>query len=136
MSKESKIYSYGVLICELLTRRMPEECLATSGMRLEKWVRDVFPLQTEQLFDFVLLQTAPSSEHVWSLLKIALSCTEENPKLRPNFSQVIHRLKKLMSGEPLNSCGSQSIVPEQCSSYATGSNRFKQPIAVPFEFFR
>ena len=72
---------------------MPENCFSTLGMPLEKWVREVYPVQ---VVDYVVLQTAPTEGHVRSIVELALSCTLEDHTLRPTILQVKKKLEELL----------------------------------------
>ncbi|KAI5081887.1 hypothetical protein GOP47_0001630 [Adiantum capillus-veneris] len=136
LTKESEVYSFGVLVFELLTRQVPETCILMLGMPLERWVRAVLPSMRTQIVDYVVLQTAPTEEHVVALLKVALSCTEEEPKLRPTILEIISKLQKFLN---LDYVPEEEDARDLDADIGTSSppihSRFEEPIAAPFKFF-
>ncbi|MED6109971.1 hypothetical protein PIB30_038586 [Stylosanthes scabra] len=93
-SRKSDVYSYGVVLLELLTRKRDviEEERKVTG--LVSWVR-TFWLETgkvEEIVDPDLANAFPNSEilarQVTKVLLLALRCTERKPRGRPTMKDI------------------------------------------------
>ncbi|MCO5611931.1 hypothetical protein L7F22_066190 [Adiantum nelumboides] len=136
LTKESQVYSFGVFVLELLTRQVPELCTSKLGMPLERWVRAVFSSMRTQIVDYVVLQTAPTEEHVVALLKVALLCTEEEPKLRPQVLEIISKLQKLLNLDYVpEEDDARNLNADAGTSSPPIHSRFEDPRGTSFEFF-
>ncbi|GLJ20714.1 hypothetical protein SUGI_0377380 [Cryptomeria japonica] len=56
------IYSYGILLLELLTRKKPTDAMFTEGLTLPKWVSMNFPDDIAEVVDYTLLRNVNESE--------------------------------------------------------------------------
>lgn len=91
VTEKCDIYSFGVVLLELITGRTPVQPLEQGG-DLVSWVRrsvcDGF--QTHEIFDKRLDRSSKRTINEMSLfLKIALFCTSASPYNRPTMKEVI-----------------------------------------------
>ena len=94
-SRNSDVYSYGVVLLELLTRKKAilgdEEQVTT----LVSWARSILMERgkIETIVDSYLASAFPNSAvlawQVTEVLSLALKCTERNPRKRPTMKDVI-----------------------------------------------
>lgn len=102
------IYSFGVVLLELVTGRHPcDDLFKESGISLPQWVRNLTDDNNfEEILDDVLVNTCPNEE-VATFLDTALFCTNTLPSHRPSMAQVVKILENYQSPRP--SVGNDSI---------------------------
>ncbi|KAI0524503.1 hypothetical protein KFK09_003874 [Dendrobium nobile] len=99
------VYSFGIVLLELLTGRQPETILphvttiageASSSTELVKWVQKMFgkacPLA--EMVDPMLLTEVQTKEGV-AAFHVALVCTEIDPEVRPRMKAVSDNLERI-----------------------------------------
>ena len=98
------VYSFGVILLELLTGKSPELSSPTTSTSskiqdLVKWVRKGFEEQIplSEMVDPTLLQEVHAKKEVLAAFHIALSCTEGDPEIRPRMKSVSDNLEKIGS---------------------------------------
>ncbi|XP_047330080.1 probable inactive receptor kinase RLK902 [Impatiens glandulifera] len=116
ITQKADVYSFGVLILELLTGKDPEE---GGGLDLVRWVhesvvvvKDKYSTSTstsiDQVFDQELLQPThhgsnnnsnnhqQQQQQMVQLLHLAISCTSRHPDKRPSIFQVRERIHQII----------------------------------------
>ncbi|CAI8613509.1 unnamed protein product [Vicia faba] len=100
VSDKADVYSYGVVLLELISGRRsldPSFSNYGNGFNIVPWAE---LLMTEdrcsELFSSALWESGPR-EKLLELLKIALTCTEETLSIRPSMKEVLEKLKLLKS---------------------------------------
>lgn len=91
VTEKCDIYSYGVVLLELLTGRTPVQPLDQGG-DLVSWVRNyiqVHSLSPGMLDDRVNVQDQNTIPHMITVMKIALLCTSMSPVDRPTMREVV-----------------------------------------------
>lgn len=94
VTEKCDIYSYGVVLLELLTGKTPVQPLEQGG-DLVTWVRNSTrnsPLSSKILDTRINLEDESIVAHMISILKIALMCTSMSPFDRPTMRQVVSML--------------------------------------------
>ncbi|XP_051145125.1 receptor protein kinase-like protein ZAR1 [Andrographis paniculata] len=105
------VYSFGVILLELLTGKSPEvssppTTSSTSSSSTElfpdlvRWVRKGFQEESplSDMVDPVLLQEVHAKKEVLAAFHIALACTEGDPEIRPRMKTVSENLDKVGGG--------------------------------------
>lgn len=88
VSQKCDVYSFEVLLLELLTGKDPLGVLP-GGLDLPKWVRSMFQANPiTDLFDALLLEYDSFREQMVQLLQLAVCCTSEDPSKRPSVAAV------------------------------------------------
>ncbi|KAL2923606.1 Leucine-rich repeat receptor-like tyrosine-protein kinase PXC3 [Bienertia sinuspersici] len=92
------VYSYGVILLEILTTHLPVEEEFGEGTDLVKWVQSA-PTRgetPEQILDARLSTVSFAwRKEMLATLKVALQCTDNTPAKRPKMKKVIEMLQEI-----------------------------------------
>lgn len=87
------MYSYGILLLEMLTGKKPVDPMFEGGLSLHTYARsalaDGFVLQ---IVDQVLLNEDVNEKSLISLVKVGVQCSYESPQDRMDIGSVVHEL--------------------------------------------
>ncbi|XP_025810407.1 probable LRR receptor-like serine/threonine-protein kinase At3g47570 [Panicum hallii] len=93
------VYSFGVLLLEMLTGMRPTDAMFTDGMSLHRLVSSAYPNGLGEVLDPYMCQeghhtcaTISAQKYVMPLVEVALSCSMELPKGRPGMRDVCAKL--------------------------------------------
>ncbi|GLJ20532.1 hypothetical protein SUGI_0373590 [Cryptomeria japonica] len=102
VSTKGDVYSYGILILELLTRKRPTNDMFKEGINLPKWASMDFPNKIIEVVDNYLLQDVNEINISMVLacltqcIQVGLVCTRELPQQRPNMIEIVDRLENIV----------------------------------------
>lgn len=100
ISSKADVYSYGVLLLELLTGKAPTQTANEEGIDLPRWVQSVVREEwTAEVFDVELLRYDNIEEEMVQILQIAMSCVATSPDQRPTMSQVVKMIEDVRAFE-------------------------------------
>ncbi|KAG8062987.1 hypothetical protein GUJ93_ZPchr0003g17654 [Zizania palustris] len=110
ISTEGDIYSYGIIILEMLTGKRPTDEMFSNGLSLHTFVGNAFPQKIGDILDPNIIPESESEDDegagrktdyvyeshasvgmrscIAKLVKLGLSCSMENPKDRPTTLDV------------------------------------------------
>ncbi|KAI4976574.1 hypothetical protein ZWY2020_050181 [Hordeum vulgare] len=97
-STEGDVYSFGVLLLELITGKRPTNVLFQEGLTLHDWVRrhDVAAIVAQSwLAEAMFSATMQADDVVAQLIDVGVACTEHSPPLRPTMVEVCHEIALL-----------------------------------------
>ncbi|XWS19216.1 hypothetical protein CRYUN_Cryun32bG0111800 [Craigia yunnanensis] len=103
ISRKTDVWCLGILILEILTGKFPENYLTPSydsKTNLATWVNEmVKEKKTSEVFDTEMSGTKNSKGEMINLLKIGLSCCEEDLETRPDLKEVVQEIEQLKEGD-------------------------------------
>lgn len=96
------MYSFGVMLLELITGMRPTDMIFHEGLTLHDWVRRHYPNDVAAVLAHApwrgrLLQSpaAAAEVAVVELIELGLVCTQHSPALRPTMADVCHEITLL-----------------------------------------
>ncbi|WCJ34390.1 Leucine-rich repeat protein kinase family protein [Euphorbia peplus] len=105
LSQKADVYSFGVLLLEVLTGRAPSQYPSPARSRVEedeeaadlpKWVRSVVKEEwTAEVFDQELLRYKNIEEELVSMLHVGLACVVSQPEKRPTMVEVVKMIEDI-----------------------------------------
>ncbi|XAR50451.1 Non-specific serine/threonine protein kinase [Bertholletia excelsa] len=105
------VYSFGVLVLEMVTRKRPTDDMFVGGLSLHRWVKSHYHGRMERVVDSSLVRAlsdlSPEVRKMWEvaigeLMELGILCTQESPSTRPTMLDAAHdldRLKRYLSGD-------------------------------------
>ncbi|XP_056167617.1 putative leucine-rich repeat receptor-like serine/threonine-protein kinase At2g24130 [Syzygium oleosum] len=110
-STTGDVYSFGILVLEMVTRRRPTDDMFAGGLNLHKWVKSHYHGRAEMIIDSSLLRASrdqsPEMQKMWEvaiaeLIELGIFCTQDSPSRRPTMldaAEDLDRLKRYLSGD-------------------------------------
>ncbi|KAJ8755230.1 hypothetical protein K2173_019028 [Erythroxylum novogranatense] len=110
-STKGDVYSFGILVLEMVTRKRPTDDMFIGGLNLHKWVKNHYHGRVERVIDSSLVRAStnepPEVKKMWEvavseLIELGILCTQVSPSIRPTMLDVaddLNRLKKYLNGD-------------------------------------
>lgn len=95
-SKEADVYSFGILVLELLTGKDPTVLLDEEGIDLPTWIQSVDESRwNNDVFDMNLEKNKDNVEKITRLLHLGIRCASQVPRRRASMTEVAKQIKKI-----------------------------------------
>ena len=102
VTTKGDVYSYGIVLLEMLTSKKPTHSMFVEGMNLQKWVGSNFPEKVKEVVDTSLLRRAGMSTKeeeelncLNKFISVGLLCTNESPERRPTMMDIVGTLQSI-----------------------------------------
>ena len=100
ISAKCDVYSYGIMLMEVFSRRKPNDEMFAGNLNLKSWINDSLPNSILQVIDAKLLKREDENfteklEGFSSIMELALKCVRESPTDRLSMKVVLETLKKI-----------------------------------------
>lgn len=97
LTKKTDVWSLGILILEILTGKIPENSSQGNGKHsnLEAWINTISENSTLEVLDRTMIVTKSSEGQIMKLLKLGLSCCEEEVEKRLDIKEVMESLEEV-----------------------------------------
>ncbi|KAK8647592.1 hypothetical protein V6N13_121323 [Hibiscus sabdariffa] len=97
-SQKWDVYSYGVILLEMITGRNPVVRVGNSEMHLVRWIQLCIEEKKSlsDVLDPYLVPDADEEEEIIAVLKISMACVHSSPERRPIMRHVFDALERLI----------------------------------------
>lgn len=95
ITEKSDVYSYGVVVLEILTGKQPIDPTIPEGLHIVDWVRQRRGSGVEVLDPSLRVRPEPEIDEMLQTLGVALLCVNPSPDDRPTMKDVAAMLKEI-----------------------------------------
>ncbi|XP_027122714.1 uncharacterized protein [Coffea arabica] len=110
-STKGDVYSFGVMVLEMVTRKRPTDDMFVGGLSLHRYVKRYYHREVEKIVDSSLIRAVKdetpevkkmSEVAIGELIELGILCTQDSPSARPTMLDAaddLNRLKKYLGGD-------------------------------------
>ena len=100
MSRKGDVYSFGIMLMEIFTRKKPVDEMFSQEMNIRQWVENSLPHAIITVIDANLLRPEDRQYHIKkdclsSLMELALACAATSPEERIDTKGIVATLSKI-----------------------------------------
>ncbi|XP_057836992.2 receptor kinase-like protein Xa21 [Cryptomeria japonica] len=98
VSRRGDIYSYGIMLLEIVTRKSLTDHMFVGGLNLHKWVNMHFDNKLDEIVDTSVMKEIGEygvNQCLIPFLLVGLECSKEYPSERPSAREVVGVLKTI-----------------------------------------
>lgn len=123
ITKKTDVWSFGILILEILTGKFPENYLTlrhNTDSDIASWVNTMITeKRTSDMFDVEMGGIGNCKAELLKLLKIGLSCCEENVERRLDIKEALEQIEELKESEndAINGEYSSNLITTERNTY-------------------
>lgn len=113
-SPRGDVYSYGILLLEMLTRSRPTDNMFDGDLNLHNWVKRAFLNRPFEVVDKILFMEGADKETeacLISLMRLGLLCSSDSPEARPTMRDVSNLLKNIQQDFTTGTSSSTKLKP-------------------------
>ncbi|GFZ07920.1 leucine-rich receptor-like protein kinase family protein [Actinidia rufa] len=105
------VYSFGILVLEMVTRKRPTDDMFVGALSLHRWVKSHYHGRVERVIDSSMVKAmkdqSPEVKKMWEvaigeLMELGMLCTQDSPNTRPTMLDAaddLDRLKRYLTGD-------------------------------------
>lgn len=95
VSTNGDVYSYGIILLEIFTKKKPTDDMFEGGLNLKDWVMESIEKKTVMEVVDRSLNFPAMEEFLYSIFGLAMDCLADLPKKRCNMRDVVAALQKI-----------------------------------------